>query len=152
MIPCAIIGDAVSYMIGKSMGPMLFKRPESRFFKPKHILAARAFYEKHGGKAIIIARFMPVVRTFVPVVAGAALMPYRRFAAYNVIGGAAWVSSMTLLGYFLGAQWPDAGKHIEKIIVVIVFLSILPGIIGWWRNRNKPAAPAAPAPAPEKAA
>ncbi|MBS1148478.1 MAG: DedA protein [Myxococcaceae bacterium] len=154
LIPCAIIGDATSYMIGKRMGPMLFKRPESRFFKPKHIQAAKEFYERHGGKAIIIARFMPLVRTFVPVVAGAALMPYRRFAAFNVIGGASWVLSMTLLGYLLGAQWPDAGKHIEKVIIVIVFVSILPGIIGWWKNRNKPAVAigAEPAPATEKSA
>ena len=144
LIPMAIIGDATSYLIGKSMGPALFTKPESRFFKPRHILAAQAFYEKHGGKAIIIARFMPVVRTFVPVVAGAAKMPYLRFGAFNVIGAAAWVLSMTLLGYLLGQQWPGVGKHIEKVILVIVFLSILPGIIHWWKNRSPPAAPAVP--------
>ena len=143
LIPCAILGDATSYLIGKRMGPMLFSRPESRFFKPKHIQAAKAFYEKHGGKAIIIARFMPLVRTFVPVVAGAALMPYRRFAAFNIVGGAAWVLSMTSLGYLLGTQWPSAGKNIEKVIIVIVFVSILPGLIGWWRNRNKAPEPLA---------
>jgi membrane-associated protein len=150
LIPMAIIGDAVSYIIGKSLGSALFTRPESRFFKPKHIQAAHAFYEKHGGKAIIIARFMPIVRTFVPVVAGAAKMPYMRFASFNVIGGAAWVLSMTLLGYVLGATWPEVGKHIEKVIIVIVFLSILPGIIGWWKNRSKPSPPAASV--PEKSA
>ena len=150
----AILGDATSYVIGKRLGPALFSRPESRFFKPKHIQAAHAFYEKHGGKAIIIARFMPLVRTFVPVVAGAALMPYRRFAAFNVIGGAAWVLSMTLLGWGLGVSFPEVGKHIEKVIILIVFLSILPGIIGWWRNRKAPAASpaAAPAATPEKPA
>lgn len=153
LIPCAIIGDATSYIIGKRLGPALFSRPESRFFKPKHIQAAKVFYEKHGGKAIIIARFMPLVRTFVPVVAGAALMPYRRFAAFNVIGGAAWVLSMTLLGWGLGVSFPEVGKHIEKVIILIVFLSILPGIIGWWRNRNAPPAPAAaPGATPEKPA
>jgi membrane-associated protein len=149
LIPMAILGDATSYIIGKSMGPALFSKPESRFFKPKHIQAAHAFYERHGGKAIIIARFMPLVRTFVPVVAGAAKMPYRRFAAFNVAGGAAWVLSMTLLGFGLGQMWPNVGKHIEKLIILIVFVSILPGIIGWWRSRRGSAATAV---APEKSA
>ena len=143
LIPSAILGDAVSYFIGSKVGPALFSKPKSRFFKPEHMLAAKVFYEKHGGKAIIIARFMPIVRTFVPVVAGVGQMPYRRFAAYNVVGGAAWVLSMTFLGYFAGQLVPDIGKHIEKVIIVIVFLSILPGIIGWFRSRQK----ASPAPA-----
>lgn len=141
LIPMAIIGDAVSYVIGSRSGPKLFNKPESRFFKPQHLRAAAAFYEKHGGKAIIIARFMPLVRTFVPVVAGVAQMPYRRFASFNVIGGAAWVLSMTLLGYLLGNVVPNIDKHIEKVIIAIVFLSILPGIIEWFRHRKK-AAPA----------
>jgi membrane-associated protein len=118
--------------------------------------AAQAFYEKHGGKAIIIARFMPIVRTFVPVVAGVGQMPYKRFASFNVIGGASWVFSMTMLGYLLGNATGvlgfDIKKNIEKLIIVIVFLSILPGIIGWWRSRGaKPPAPAQSAPSAEKA-
>ncbi len=129
LIPVAILGDALSYYIGVKSGPKLFNRPRSRFFRPEYLRQAQAFYEKHGGKAIIIARFMPIVRTFVPVIAGMAKMPYRRFAAFNVVGGAAWVSSMTVLGYVLGKSFPDVGKHIEKVIVLIVFLSILPGII-----------------------
>jgi membrane-associated protein len=143
LIPCAIIGDATSYWIGYRIGPRIFKRPRSRLFRPEHLQAAHAFYEKHGGKAIIIARFMPVVRTFVPVVAGVGKMPYRRFAAFNVIGGAAWVASMTLLGFFLGTAFPSLVKRIEIVIVVVVFLSILPGIIGWIRARRR--ARAAPA-------
>lgn len=139
LIPAAIIGDAVSYSIGKKTGPMIFNRPESRFFRPAYLHAAREFYEKHGGKAIIIARFMPIVRTFVPVVAGVAQMRYRDFAVYNITGGVAWVSSMTLLGYVLGSRIPNLGSHIEKVIIVIVFLSILPGIIGWWRSRKSAA-------------
>jgi membrane-associated protein len=142
LIPCAIIGDACSYTIGKKAGPKLFDRPESRFFKPKYLKAAHDFYERHGGKAIIIARFMPLVRTFVPVVAGMAQMKYRRFATFNVIGGGAWVLSMTLLGYVLGVRFPVLVKHIEKVIIVIVFLSILPGIIAWTkaclRRRKQP--------------
>jgi len=139
LIPAAIIGDALSYYIGKTTGPMIFNRPQSRFFRPDYLRAAQVFYEKHGGKAIIIARFMPLVRTFVPVVAGVAQMRYRDFAMYNITGGVSWVASMTLIGYVLGTRIPNLGSHIEKVIIVIVFLSILPGIIAWWRSRKSPA-------------
>lgn len=147
LIPMAIAGDATSYTIGKRSGPLLFSRPRSRLFRPEHLLLAKAFYEKHGGKAIIIARFMPLVRTFVPVVAGVAQMSYRRFATYNVVGGAAWVLSMTLLGFGLGNSIPNLEKHIEKVIVVVVLLSILPGVIEYLkaRRRGKAAAAAAAA-------
>jgi membrane-associated protein len=139
LIPCAIAGDALSYAIGSKTGPMLFNKPRSRFFKPEHVAAAHGFYEKHGGKAIIIARFMPVMRTFVPVVAGIAGMTYREFGFYNIIGGVSWVMSMTVLGYFVGMT--PLGKHIEAVIIAVVFLSILPGIIAWLKSRNaKPAA------------
>jgi len=103
---------------------------------PKHMQAAHAFYEKHGGKAIIIARFMPILRTFVPVAAGVAKMSYRQFASFNVIGGAAWVLSMTLLGFGLGNTFPELGKHIEKVIIVIVLLSISPGIYAWLKAKS----------------
>jgi membrane-associated protein len=142
LIPCAILGDALSYYIGSKTGPMLFNRPRSRFFRPEHVAAAHSFYEKHGGKAIIIARFMPVMRTFVPVVAGIAGMSYRNFGTFNIIGGASWVLSMTVLGYFVGLT--PLGKHIEAVIIVVVFLSILPGIIAWLRSRKAPAPAAAP--------
>lgn len=146
LIPAAIIGDATSYVIGSKLGSALYSRPDSRFFKKSHLEAARAFYEKHGGKAIIIARFMPLVRTFVPVVAGAAKMPYSRFASFNVIGGVAWVSSMTVTGYVLGQLVPNIGKHVEKVIIVVVFLSILPGIISYLRRKKGPAESAPEAP------
>src|SRR5262249_6690981 len=112
-------------------------RPRSRFFRPEHVRAAHEFYEKHGGKAIILARFMPLVRTFVPIVAGVAQMGYRKFATYNVVGGAAWVLSMSLTGYFLGSIFPTLGKHIEKVILVVVFLSILPGIIEYVKAKRR---------------
>jgi membrane-associated protein len=134
LIPCAIAGDALSYQIGKKTGPMLFNKPRSRFFKPEHVAAAHGFYERHGGKAIIIARFMPIMRTFVPVVAGIAGMTYREFGFYNIIGGASWVLSMTVLGYFVGMT--PLGKHIEAVIIAVVFISILPGIIAWLRARK----------------
>jgi membrane-associated protein len=141
LIPCAIAGDALSYTIGSKTGPLLFSKPRSRFFKPEHVALAHAFYERHGGKAIIIARFMPVMRTFVPIVAGIAGMSYRQFGFFNIIGGASWVLSMTVLGYFVGLT--PLGKHVEAVIIVIVFLSILPGIIAWFRSRKTPkAAPA----------
>jgi membrane-associated protein len=110
---------------------MIFNRPKSRFFDPKHMQTAHDFYLKHGGKAIIIARFMPILRTFVPVVAGVAKMRYRDFAGYNIIGGVSWVASMTFLGYGLGNTFPEIGKHIEKVIIVVVLLSISPGIWAW---------------------
>jgi len=146
LIPAAIIGDAISYQIGLRAGPMIFNRPKSRFFDPKHMKVASDFYEKHGGKAIIIARFMPIMRTFVPVVAGVAQMSYRRFASYNIIGGISWVMSMTLLGYVLGVRFPALGKHVEKVIIVIVLLSISPGIYAWIKMKmNKNKGPEAPA-------
>jgi membrane-associated protein len=135
LIPMAILGDATSYYIGKKSGPHIFSRPESRFFKPQHMARARQFYDKHGGKAIILARFMPLVRTFVPVVAGVAQMPYRRFATFNVVGAASWILSMTLIGYLLGNVVPNIDKHIEKVIVVVVLLSIAPGILEYVRGK-----------------
>lgn len=133
----AILGDATSYMLGSKLGARLFTRAESRLFKPSHVRAAYAFYEKHGGKAIVIARFVPLVRTFVPVVAGVAGMPYRRFAVFNIAGGVGWVASMCLGGYFLGKQFPELGRHVEKVIIVIVALSVLPMVIEYLKARAK---------------
>jgi len=149
VVPCAILGDACSYMIGSRAGPHLFNRPRSRFFRPEHLQAAHRFYEKHGGKAIILARFMPLVRTFVPVVAGMAQMTYRRFAAFNVIGGAAWVLSMTLIGFVLGRRFPALGRNIEIVILVVVLLSIMPGVIQFVRHRRRSATPSGGQPPPE---
>ena len=126
---CAILGDATGYYIGKKLGPALFRREDSFFFKKKHLIATHDFYERHGGKTIIIARFVPIVRTFAPVVAGIAGMPYRRFAMFNIVGGIGWVISMTMLGYTLVKAFPGIEKHIEIVILVVIFLSILPGII-----------------------
>ena len=111
-----------------------FTRTDSKLLKPEHLKAAQEFYERHGGKAIILARFMPIVRTFVPVVAGAAKMPYSRFLSFNIIGGASWILSMTVAGYFLG-QFDVVKKHIELMVIGIIFLSILPGIIAWAKAR-----------------
>ena len=139
----AVAGDTLSYWIGRTSGPRLFAREDSMFFKRKHLMRAAEFYEKHGAKTIVLARFMPIVRTFAPVVAGAAMMNYRKFWIYNLVGGIAWIWSMLLAGYFLGSQFPGVGKHLEKVILIVIFLSILPGIISWLRARK--AAAAAPA-------
>ena len=140
----AIVGDSVGYAIGRASGPRIFTREDSLFFHKKHLLRAHAFYEKHGGKTIVLARFMPIVRTFAPVVAGVAQMRYRSFIFYNVFGGLLWIWSMLFTGYFLGRWVPGIDRHIEKVIIVVIFLSILPGIIGWLRERKKNTATAEP--------
>lgn len=145
----AVVGDAVGYYSGKRIGPAIFNRPKSRFFNPKHLKKAHDFYEKHGGKTIIIARFVPIVRTFAPIVAGAANMSYRQFAIYNIVGGFAWVMSMLLAGYFLGGVVEHLVRnvfgvegflleeHIDKVVIVVVFLSILPIIFEFIKARRK---------------
>ena len=132
----SILGNTVGYAIGAATGPRLFTREDSLLFNKKHLYRAHAFYEKHGGKTIIIARFMPIVRTFVPVVAGMGQMEYRRYFQYNVIGGVAWIWSMLFIGYFLGRYIPGVDKHVELVIMIVIFLSLLPGIISWLRHRN----------------
>ena len=136
----AVAGDTVGYWFGAKTGPPLYSRPNSRFFKRQHLLKAHAFYEKYGGITIVVARFMPLIRTFAPIVAGVAGMNYSRFVVFNVCGGIGWVVSMTLLGYGLGRIIPNIDQHIEKVIVVVVFLSILPGLIHLWKERRAGAA------------
>src|SRR5215813_7540114 len=137
LIPCAIAGPIVSYWIGAKAGPHIFNKPRSRFFRPEHVQAAHRFYEKHGGAAIVIARFMPIVRTFVPIVAGVGRMPYGRYTLYNIVGGAAWCLSMTLIGYFLRQAWPGLVNHIELVIVAVVALSLMPAFVAWLRTRRR---------------
>ena len=124
----AIVGDAVNYYLGLQTGEHVFERGRMRFVKHKHLLAAKAFYEKHGGKAIVLARFVPIVRTFTPFVAGIGRMSYRRFALYNIVGGIGWVLSMTLAGYFLG-QFLWIKENFEKVVIGIILISVLPIVI-----------------------
>jgi len=146
----AIIGDTIGYSIGAKAGPAIFNRPSSRFFKRDHLLAAKEYYERHGGKTIIIARFIPLIRTFVPVVAGAARMEYRTFVFFNIVGGIGWITSMLMIGFMLdpllrqvfGEQF-EIAKHVDKVVIVVVFLSILPLMIkGFkhWRSTRVKAA------------
>lgn len=132
----SILGNTSGYAIGKMTGPRLFSRENSLLFNKKHLYRAHEFYERHGGQTVIIARFMPIVRTFVPVVAGMAGMDYRRYTLYNVLGGIGWIWGVLFIGYFLGRYIPGIDRHIEPVILTVVFLSLLPGIIGWLRARR----------------
>jgi membrane-associated protein len=132
LVACAIAGPITSYWIGASANHILV----GRLYKQKHVDTAHAFYEKRGALAIILGRFVPLFRTFVPVVAGIAKMPYGAYTFYNVIGGTLWILSMLFTGYFLGRVYPGAVKHIELVIVAVVFLSILPGLIAWLRSKK----------------
>lgn len=131
----AIIGDTVGYWIGKKAGRKIFSREDSFLFHRKHLLTSQRFYEKHGGKTIVMARFMPIVRTFAPVVAGVGNMDYKRFLSFNIGGGIGWVVSMVMAGYVLANVAPGVTKHIELLALVIIFLSLLPAIIGYLKNR-----------------
>jgi membrane-associated protein len=133
----AIAGDQVGYWIGARTGPRIFRREDSLLFRRAHLLRAQQFYDRHGGKTIILARFMPIIRTFAPVVAGVGTMAYRRFVAFNVVGGVLWVWSMALLGFSLGHAVPDIDRHIHLVIAVVVVLSILPGVVEFFRSRGR---------------
>ncbi|OGI22443.1 MAG: hypothetical protein A2808_02995 [Candidatus Moranbacteria bacterium RIFCSPHIGHO2_01_FULL_55_24] len=135
LIIAAITGNLAGYEFGRRVGPRLFSREDSLLFKKSHAFRAQAFYERYGAKTIVLARFMPIVRTFAPIVAGVAKMNFRAFFLYNLIGGISWVVVLVLLGYFLGSV-PFVHDHLEPMILLVVFLSILPGIIGYIRERR----------------
>jgi membrane-associated protein len=133
----AALGPLVGYWYGNLWGPKLFNREDSIWFHKKHLIRAHEFYEQHGGMALIIARFMPIVRTFAPVVAGMAGMHYRRFVIYTVLGAVVWAMGVTWLGYFLGSLIPDAGRYLEYIVAAIIIVSIAPPVIHLLRERSK---------------
>ena len=145
LLVAAVAGDAVGYAIGRNMGPRLFSHEDSRFFKRSHLLRAEKFYAKHGGKTIVLARFLAFVRTFAPTIAGAANMPYPKFLFYNVLGAGLWVFSMCLLGYFVGEAVPNVELAFLGIVGVIILLSVLPA--GWHLLRERRRARAHPGPA-----
>ncbi|MFC8566345.1 DedA family protein [Streptomyces sp. NPDC057245] len=146
IVAAAVIGDQVGYMIGKFFGPRLFSRPNSKLFKQENLEKAHEFMEKYGPKAIVLARFVPIVRTFAPIVAGAGRMQYRTFLTYNVIGGVAWGTGVTLAGYWLG-QIEFIRTNVEAILVLIVVVSVVPIAIEYLRERKKKQRAAAAAPA-----
>jgi membrane-associated protein len=147
---CAIVGDQIGYWIGRQAGHALYRREDSLIFKKRHLMRAREFYEKYGGKTVILARFIPIVRTFCPPVAGAAEMPYGRYVAYDIAGGILWGGGMVLGGYLLGRQVPNIGQNIHYVIAVVIFLSLLPPMIGYLRSRSSGAPKAAAAPQPAR--
>lgn len=140
----AVLGDTVGYWFGKKTGPHIFKKPDARLFKQSHVRAAQEFYEKHGGKTIIIARFVPIVRTFAPIIAGTAKMEYRRFLTFNLIGGFVWTFGITSLGYFVGAAFEAAGMDIDQVLLPIIFgiilLSVAPPAIHVLKDKKNRAA------------
>ena len=133
----AVVGDNVGYEFGKRVGRKLFNKEDSFFFHKDNLIRAQEFYEKHGGKAIVLARFMPVVRTFAPIVAGIGHMDHKKFTFFNFIGGTLWVWGLGLLGYFLGVAFPDADKYLVPIILLIIFLSIAPPILHLYKENKK---------------
>jgi membrane-associated protein len=135
----AVLGDNVGYWFGRKTGPPLFRREESLLFRPKNLLAARAFYEKHGGKTIILARFMPFIRTFAPIVAGAVEMEYRKFMLFNMVGGLLWGAGVTLAGYGLGSLFPPEvlDRYFLIIVLVVIALSVTPTALHLWNDNRR---------------
>ncbi|HNK01086.1 MAG TPA: VTT domain-containing protein, partial [Accumulibacter sp.] len=134
----AILGNMVNYQIGRYIGPRVFQWEESRFFNPSALAKTQAFYERHGGKAVVISRFLPLFRTFVPFVAGVGRMDYGRFTFFNLIGGSAWALSLTLAGYWFG-NMPWVKANLTAVILGIIVVSLVPVVIGWWRQRQETA-------------
>lgn len=136
LIAAALIGDTTGYFLGRRTGEMIFNRPESRFFKREYVLRTQAFYNRYGGRTMIYAKFVPIVRTFAPFMAGVGKMNYFRFLSYDVFGAVGWVTSMTVLGYYLGSV-PFVRRHFEKAILVIIFLSLIPVLREAYQARRK---------------
>ncbi len=132
----AICGNSVGYFIGRATGPRIFNRENSLFFNKKHAIRAHEFYAKYGRKTIVLAQFMPIIRTFAPVVAGVGGMKFRQFITFNIIGAVVWIWSMAGIGYFLGSYIPGIEQHIEIVIAIVIFISILPGLISGYRARR----------------
>ncbi len=132
----ALCGDNVGYLIGKHAGPKLFTRPKSLLFNPEHLKKSHEFFERHGGKAVIIARFVPVVRTFSPIVSGLARMPYLKFMFYSVVGGLLWAVGLTLLGYWLGTTVPNVEQYVAPGIIIFILLSVSPGMYRMFKDKK----------------
>ena len=141
LVAAAVAGDSVGYALGARIGPRLFTREKSRLFNPRHVVRTREFYARHGARTIVIARFVPIIRTFAPVVAGVGEMPYRRFLFYNVAGGLGWVLSMTWAGYLLGSVVPNIDRHIHVVVIVVIVLSVIPIAVEIIRERRGQSSP-----------
>ena len=137
LILAAIVGNATGYAIGKRTGKALYSRPNSLLFRQEHVRMTHEYYERHGGKTVVLAQFIPILRTFAPVVAGVGEMGYRRFATYNVFGAILWITSMTLAGYLLGNLVPNIEQRIHYVVAVVIALSLMPPAIAFLRNRRR---------------
>jgi len=135
-----VLGNVAAYAFGARVGRKLFERPDSRFFKQQHLVKAHTFYEKHGAKALVLARFIPAVRVFAPIIAGVSAMDYRKFTIVNVVGGALWAIGLTWAGYWLGQTIPNVDRYLLPIVLLIVIVSVLPAVIHVWRDREQRAA------------
>jgi membrane-associated protein len=138
LVVASILGDQCGYFLGHRTGPAIFSRPDSRWFKQEYVARTQLFYERHGGKTLIYAKFVPVVRAFAPYMAGVGKMGYLRFLSFNVWGGLGWVLSMTLFGYFIG-NYPPVRHNFEKVVLAIVFLSVLPMLLQYMKSRREAA-------------
>lgn len=137
IIAAGILGNFVGYYFGKKTGPVLFKRDDSLFFKKKHVNAAKDFYDRYGGMALILGRFIPIIRTFVPIMAGVVSIDFKKFVLYNVTGCIAWVVSMTLSGYFLGRMFPSLQENLEYIVIIIISVSMIPVVLTYLKERKR---------------
>ncbi len=136
LIIAAVAGDSIGYWFGAKVGPALFKRPDSRFFKQEYLTQTRIFFEKYGPRTIVVARFVPIVRTFAPILAGVGQMSYRTLLFYNILGAFLWAGGVTLLGYTLGKSVPDAEKYVLPVVLVIIGLTFIPVFMHWWQNQK----------------
>jgi membrane-associated protein len=137
LIPAAILGDACNYTLGRRTGPKIFSRPDGWIFRKSHLERTQRFYAKYGGKTVVLARFLPIVRTFAPFAAGMAEMPYRKFLIFNVIGAVVWVLTMTMTGYLLAAAVPDIERHLHLVIAIVIAVSFVPGVVEVLRERRR---------------
>jgi membrane-associated protein len=137
LIVAAIVGNATGYWIGQRTGVALYSRPDSLLFRREHLRMTHEYYERHGGKTIVLAQFIPILRTFAPVVAGVGAMGYRKFATFNVVGAIAWVGGMTLAGYALGSLIPNIERRIHLVVGVVILISLMPPALAWLRGRKK---------------
>ncbi len=137
LMVAAIMGDSVGYLIGYFVGPKIFRKENSSFFRKEHLKRTHDFFEKYGGKTIILARFVPIVRTFAPTVAGVGRMAYKYFLSYNIVGGVLWVGSMLSIGYFLGRSVPHIDKHLHLVVAIVIVVSFLPLVHEWWKSHEK---------------
>lgn len=136
LMAAVLIGDTTGYFLGRRSGELIFRRPDTRFFKKAYVLRTQAFYAKYGGRTMIYAKFVPIVRTFAPFMAGVGKMNYFRFLSYDVFGAVGWVASMTVLGYYLGSV-PLVRRHFEKAVICIIFVSVVPLLVEAYRARHK---------------